>query len=143
MGLQRRSSRAPALSLGPLSDPDAVVLVLRGSVHPDDVPGLCGRAHTLLEAADAELIVCDVSGLERPDIAAVDVLARLHMTVKRRGGRVHLRDAAPELRDLLAFLGLLDVFPLLDLIVEARRKAEQGEDPGGVEEEDDPADPAV
>src|SRR5262245_25486563 len=47
----------------------------------------------------------------RPDLALVDALARLQLLVSRFGGRIHLRDACPELCGLLDLVGLATVLP--------------------------------
>ena len=62
-------------------------------------------------------------------LLAVDVLARLRLTARRHGIDLRL-SAAPELCELIAFLGLDDA-----LRVESRRQPEEGEQPLGVEEE--------
>ena len=56
-------------------------------------------------------LVLDVRGLP-PHVPTVDVLARMQLEARRCGCCVALR-AAPELVELLAFLGLADVFPAL------------------------------
>ena len=63
-------------------------------------------------------IVCDV-GTFPPDAAAIDTLARLHLTARRLGLELRLRHASSELQDLLAFAGLQGV-----LRVEAQGQAE-------------------
>jgi hypothetical protein len=50
----------------------------------------------------------DVSALE-PGLGAVDLLARLQLAARRGGCRLHFRNVAPELRELVAYLGLTDV----------------------------------
>ena len=52
--------------------------------------------------------VCDLSGA-RPTAATVDSLARLALLLRREGSRLVIRDAAPELVELIAFMGLSDV----------------------------------
>ena len=52
--------------------------------------------------------VCDLSGA-RPTAATVDSLARLALLLRREGSRLVLRGAAPELVELIAFMGLADV----------------------------------
>src|SRR3954453_20152010 len=59
----------------------------------------------------AGALVLDVGGLATPDLATVGALARLQLLAKRRGERVRLRQAAPELVELIAFAGLADVLP--------------------------------
>jgi len=49
--------------------------------------------------------VCDVD----PDAVTVDALARLQLAAKGLSCRLLLRDASPELLELVAFMGLADV----------------------------------
>ena len=52
-----------------------------------------------------------LDGVGRPDLAAVDELARLQLAVRRAGCTLELRDACAELVALLALTGLgLEVF---------------------------------
>jgi anti-anti-sigma regulatory factor len=71
-----------------------------------------------------------------PDLAMVDVLARLQLAARRRGLQLRLRRAPPELRELIQLVGLTDV-----LGVEPCRQAEEREERLGVEEERDLGDP--
>ena len=59
--------------------------------------------------------LCDLSGA-RPTAATVDSLARLALLLRREGLRLVLRDAPPELVELIEFMGLAEV-----LRVEPRR----------------------
>jgi STAS domain len=68
----------------------------------------------------------------------IDLLARLELAARRHGRTLRFLHASPALRELVAFAGLDGV-----LAVEARREAEEGEDPVGVEEERQLDDPAV
>jgi len=82
------------------------------------------------------LLPCQVGALEA-DAATLDLLARLQLSARRLGIEVRLLEASPELRELVAFAGLNGVLRL-----EPGRKAEEREEPLGVEEEgqlDDPA----
>jgi hypothetical protein len=81
-------------------------------------------------------IICDVQALAQPDLETVDALARLALTLRRGGLELRLRNASRELRELLAFSGLVDA-----LGVEPGREAEQREQRLGVEEEAELADP--
>lgn len=56
------------------------------------------------------VVFCDVEGV-KADAMTVDALARLQLAARRRRCRVRLRGASPELRELLAFMGLRDVLP--------------------------------
>jgi ABC-type transporter Mla MlaB component len=118
------------------------VLVIAGPVTCADVPGLCARIAALLDAGGgARVVICVVAALGRPDAGTVGALARLQLTARRLGGRIRLRHASPELRELLSFLGLDEVVPVL--VVEAGREPEEREHPLGVEERVEPGDPPV
>ena len=56
-------------------------------------------------------IDCDVSGISVVDAIAVEALARLALEARRIGTSIRLRNASPELVELLAFTGLADVLP--------------------------------
>jgi hypothetical protein len=72
----------------------------------------------------------------------VDELAHLQLAAVRRGSSIRLRNATAELRELLALAGLSDVLGCEPpLGVEARRQAEDGKEPGSVQEEGQAADP--
>jgi ABC-type transporter Mla MlaB component len=128
----RGTSKGAPLSPRPLPEPDARVLVIAGPVRCADVPALCARVAAWLEDGGARIVVCDVAALGRPDAGTVGALARLQLTARRLGGRIRLRHASPELRELLSFLGLDEVGP--GLVVEPGRQAEEREQPSGVEE---------
>ena len=71
-------------------------------------------------------VPCDVSWLQCPDLAAVDALARLQLSARRRGQPICLVHAAAELVELLELCGLGDVLPV-------DGKTEEGEQIGGEE----------
>ena len=85
-----------------------VAFTITGPIVHSDLPGLCDRICALLERSAAVVALCDVGGVE-PNAATVDALARLQLAAKRRGCRVHLRNASGELMELVAFMGLEDV----------------------------------
>ena len=58
----------------------------------------------------ATVMPCDVRCL-RADAVVVDALARLQLAAMRAGCRICLRNAAPELLELIAFIGLEQVLP--------------------------------
>jgi hypothetical protein len=76
------------------------------------------------------VIPCDVAWVGRADVHVVDALARLQLAAKRRGRRLVLQNAPPDLADLVGLMGLAGV-----LGVEPWRQAEQREERLGVEEE--------
>jgi ABC-type transporter Mla MlaB component len=98
---------APERSLGVMtpSGPRTVAFAIAGPIARADLPGLCDRVCGLLERSGAEVVFCDVAGVD-PDAVTVDALARLQLAARRHGCRVRLRHASGDLRELLAFLGL-------------------------------------
>jgi ABC-type transporter Mla MlaB component len=91
--------------------PSTVAFAIRGPILREDLPALCDRVCALLSDAGPEVVVCDVRGVE-PDAVTVDALCRLQLAARRHGCRIRLRRASPDLRDLVAFMGLTEV--LLD-----------------------------
>ena len=87
-------------------------------------------------------MTCDVGGVRRPDAVTIDALARLGLTARRHGTRLQLRGACDDLLELLAFVGLGDLFPSPS-DVEAVGQPEEREQVRGVEEEGDPGDPTA
>jgi ABC-type transporter Mla MlaB component len=87
-----------------------VAFVIRGPIVRADLPGLCERVCALLAENRAEVVRCEVDGVE-PDAVAVDALARLQLAAQRNGCRVRLCGASDELLELVAFMGLEDVLP--------------------------------
>lgn len=87
----------------------------------------------------AEVVVGELTG-RGPDLAVVDVLARLQLVARRMGCSVRLRDPSPELCDLLRLVGLAEVVGGGDLALEAGREPERGEQLG-IEEVVEPGDP--
>ena len=81
-----------------------------GPILREDLPGLCDRVCALLHASGGGVSRCDVAGVE-PDAVTVDALARLQLAARRLGCQVQLENASPELRELIAFMGLTDVLP--------------------------------
>ena len=90
--------------------PKSVGLAIRGPIARSDLPGLCDRVCAALGSAPGSVVLCDVHGVE-PDAVTVDALCRLQLGARRHGCQVRLRHASPELRELVAFMGLADVLP--------------------------------
>jgi ABC-type transporter Mla MlaB component len=131
-------------ALRPPTEPNTIVLIIRGPIARADIARLCACVDVLLEGCDADLVVCDVSALVDPDCVTIDALARLQLTAGRRGRQIRFRHACGQLQDLLALMGLSDVVPCgPGLPLESRGKTEEREQGRGVEEEADPADPLV
>jgi ABC-type transporter Mla MlaB component len=75
-------------------------------------------------------VSCDCSSVAQPDLATVDALLRLDLSLKRCDCELRLKGAGVPLRELIDFAGLAEV-----LRVEVGRQAEEREDPLRVEEE--------
>jgi ABC-type transporter Mla MlaB component len=125
-----------------LRQPRTIELGIDGTIERADIPELCERVRLALEAVDADWLECNVGDVLLPDAVMVEALARLQLTARRRGSKVRLRDASPELCDLLEFMGLNEVL-LGNGSVRSGRQAEEREEGGRVEEEADPGDPPV
>jgi ABC-type transporter Mla MlaB component len=85
-----------------------VVFAIRGPIRPADLPGLCARVCSIL-AEHRGAVRCDVMGVPA-DAVTVDALARLQRGAHGQGCHVVLRNASPELVDLIELMGLSNVF---------------------------------
>ena len=85
-----------------------VAFAIRGPIAEADLPGLCARVCDLLGQTTESVVTCDVLDVS-PDAVTVDALAKLQLAATRRRCRIQLRNASPELRELVAFMGLSDV----------------------------------
>jgi ABC-type transporter Mla MlaB component len=120
-----------------------IVLAL-DRLGPDDVPDLLERLGPHVVRGETTVVLCDLAELSRADMGTVDALARLALRARRMGCLVSLRDASPELRELLALAGLCEILPCSQgSRLEVVGQPEQREEPLRVEEERDAGDPAV
>src|SRR3954467_4710867 len=128
--------RAPQPPLEPLGP----VLIVGAAIEAADVPALCERVRPLVAYAERAQIACDVSRLDAADLPTIDALARLALVTRHLGCELRLRNPSPALSELVALVGLAEA--LLSPApsgVEVVGQAEQRKEPGGVEEERDPA----
>jgi ABC-type transporter Mla MlaB component len=87
---------------------DTITFTVRGPIARGDLPGLCDRVCSLLGESRADVVVCDVRGVE-PDAVTVDALARLQLAARRQGCRIRLRNSSAELLELVDFMALTEV----------------------------------
>ena len=87
-----------------------VLLEIRAPLRREDLPELFLRTCALFQEHEPDRILCDVTGVE-PDAVSMDALARLQLAARRSGCVVRLRNTTPELRELVALMGLSDVLP--------------------------------
>jgi hypothetical protein len=73
------------------------------------------HALVVLVRAGAELGRWPLAGPWRPDLSMVDDLARSQLAARRLGCSIQLHDARPELKSLLALLGLTSTIPCVEL----------------------------
>jgi len=85
-------------------------------------------------ATDTVTLSCARIG--RPDLGAIDTIARILLGARRGGCEVCLTEASVELLALIELAGLDEV-----LRVEVKRKPEERKQPGGVEKERELPDP--
>ena len=136
----RRRHRCPRIRHSRRSNSARVV----GSIAAD-IPGLCERAQALLTRrrrgpARVRRRGDRRAGRRRRSMPWLDSSSRRGGWVARCGSSM----PPPELHGLLAFMGLSGVVPLSERSgVEARRQTEEREQRSRVEEERDPADPAI
>lgn len=114
---------------------------MRGATGGSSAASLCADLLEARAGRRAELIVCDVTALQEPDLGSIDALARAQLTAQRLGCRVRLDGATKRLRELLALAGLREVVPCgAGSDLEARGQPERREEARGIQEEGDPPD---
>lgn len=89
----------------PRGTPVTADLAIAGPLARAELRGLCAGACALLQRTAGPVVVCDVSEAA-VDAVTVDALARLSVAIGAQGRRLVLAGAPPELRELIAFMGL-------------------------------------
>ncbi|MDX2920438.1 MULTISPECIES: STAS domain-containing protein [Streptomyces] len=95
-----------------------IPLTVTGRVSRAAVPDLCAELERALAGPRGAALTpgaavdCDVGGVIRPDLTAVEAVARLGLVARRAGHTLRLRRVPPELRALLDLVGLADVVAL-------------------------------
>jgi anti-anti-sigma regulatory factor len=128
--------------LGQTPEPSAIVLAIGSTIDRREILALCDRLRDLLATNPGKVVTCDLTELDQADVAVVDAIIRLTLTARRHGRQLQIRQASPELQDLLALMGLSEVVTLEpSLALPPEWQAEEREQPRGVKEEADPGDP--
>ena len=90
--------------------PRALTFAVHGPILRSDLEGLCARVCRLLGESRAEVAFCDVADVPA-DAAAVVARPEQQPCQRLDRHRVRLRHASPELRELVAMMGLSRVLP--------------------------------
>ncbi|HEY1524321.1 MAG TPA: STAS domain-containing protein [Solirubrobacteraceae bacterium] len=85
------------------------VLEIRGPLRREDLPGLYDRACAEFGRLRGCVLTVDVTGVAA-NAVAVDALARLLLAGRRHGWRIAVRGADRALSELIALIGLNEVF---------------------------------
>ncbi len=123
-----------------LMESDTAIVVVDGRLDPSDAPSVCGALQAGLSGPNVGSVICRGRGLVEPDLATVDLLARLRLAAHRSGCVMRVESPSLRLRELLVLAGLEDLLTPSGSGVEAWRQAEQREQPFGVEEGVEPDD---
>lgn len=84
------------------ADTDVTIVKVSGVLDIDRAPRLWAKVNALLEGAPAPKIVMEVSGLESMDSACVAIVVHLQRQFEKRGGKLELKGANPDLQKLYA-----------------------------------------
>ena len=82
-----------------------IAFAISGPVGRSQIPDLCDRALRLIQPGLTLVAVCD-AGAMPADAVSVDTLARLRLGAGRRGCRLRVWNASPELCELIELMGL-------------------------------------
>ena len=86
-------------------------MAVRPYLARDDVRALGELLVRRLSEGDVAEVQVDVSSVRTPDVVYVDALARIQLVARRQDSRVRLIGPCPRLLELLALVGLEDMFP--------------------------------
>lgn len=111
-----------------------MTVAVDGPLDLDAAASLCATLRAVLATGEVAEVICAGDGLTAPDLATVDLLARVQLISQRSGHVARVREPSGGLRDLVALAGLDDVLWDGGSGVETRRQSEEREEPGGVEE---------
>jgi len=111
LGAPDESPAASLVTQRPVRDSQTLVVTVGGRIGREDAARFGDQISHELRATGTSVVVCDVSRLARPDAAAVDLLCRIRLAARRRGGRLQLRGASTDLLDLIELVGLCDMLP--------------------------------
>ena len=88
-----------------------VVFVVSGRPDPAAIPALCESLRMLVVGEGADLVLCEVGGLEAVGLEAIDALARLLLEARRLGCQFQLANPCDRLVRMISLCGLERVMP--------------------------------
>jgi anti-anti-sigma regulatory factor len=86
--------------------PRTVVVVVCGPLRPGMAQRLLDGVGALLQAGGATRLVCELGAAGRPDLALLELLARLQLLARGRGAQLVVSGASAHLAGLAALCGL-------------------------------------
>ncbi|MCC7009200.1 MAG: STAS domain-containing protein [Acidobacteria bacterium] len=101
------------------------IIELAGRLTVNDQPGLLKEAVAHVVDRGARHVLVDLSGVPYIDSTRLGELIAAHVTLSRRGGRLHLSGTPRRIIDLLVLAGLADVFERFDSLEDATRALSQ------------------
>ncbi len=113
---------------------DNAIVVVEGRLEPSHVGAVCASLHLVLSGSGVGSLTCRGEGLVDPDLATVDLLARLRLAAQLAGWDMRVEEPSSRLRELLVLTGLDDLLASRGSSIEAWGQAEHREQPSGVEE---------
>jgi hypothetical protein len=90
-------------------DGQPVVWPLGPVISRADIPCLCDQLAVVVRYGGVRLVLCDVGAVAHQDVVVMEALLRLQLTARRLGGRIGVRNASPQLLDLLTATGLYEI----------------------------------
>ena len=108
MGAPAGSRDASFDAQRPAQHPHTLVVTIAGQIDRSDAARFAALVDDELRTRPARVVICDVGRLAAADVAAVDAICRMRLSVRRLGGRLRLRHASRELMDLIDLMGLCE-----------------------------------
>lgn len=92
--------------------PATITLAPSGCVSLAEIGCWCERLRRRVgEQGEIRVVICDLAAVGQPDLATVDLLARLKLTAHRLGCEFSVRSPGEDLRSLLELTGLDCLLP--------------------------------
>lgn len=97
-----------------------LIVVVEGPLDPAHARQVCAALRAELSESDVSAVACRGMGLIDPNLATVDMLARLRLATHRIGCAMRVDDPSPRLQELLLLAGLDTILAPFESGAEAR-----------------------